>query len=353
MRTTLRGSGPTRRIAIAALAATALPVGAGLVCLAPAAAAAPAAGSASPTSSAAAPGAVGSSSAPGLYAAVTSRGSTRSLHLVDRRTGRVQRTVATVPASDIVEPFADVDVAPDGSVWAVVRTVRQGAYLPYATVLKHYVGRRSVDVLRYATSVRLSPDGRQLAVTVLSPDGDGDGKGSESLRIVTTSGKVLRTLSTLKFPVDAQGNPTLEVGGQHVSGWLTPRTLIVGNGCCDSGSVSLVPAGKASAPNTWPTYDGDGSTQAIGTIGTGTVLIGARLEVGDGVKVPIQTVGVQALTMTATRPRGRQLFIVRDDRGDLGAHVDAFVARAKAAPLVIGTKRFPYKGSGRVVAAYL
>lgn len=170
---------------------------------------------------------------------------------------------------------------------------------------------------------------------------------------MSTSGKLVRTLATRTFPVDKQGWPMQEVGGQRVAGWLNPSTLIVGDGCCDSGTVSIVSATKPSTPNRWPSMGGDGSLQAIGTIGNHSVLV-ARIRLkGDGVKVPLETVGLEALTMTAARPRGRVVDYVADDSGDLNRHVDRFVARAKATPLVIGSKRFPYRGRGTVLAAYL
>lgn len=360
MNTTHRGSGPSRRVVItgvAALAAAALPAGVGIAHAAPAtpSSASPASSSASSASipSGSATARPSAASARGLYAAVVARGSTRTLVLADQRTGKVVRTLASARATDMVEPFVDVDVAPDGSVWAVVRAAAKDRYLPYASSLKHYVGGRTVNVLPYVTSVRLSPNGHQLAITVLSPDGNKDGKGTQALRIATTAGRVLRTLSSVSFPVGKDGNPTVEIGGQRVAGWLTDRTLVVGDGCCDSGSVSLVSAVAPSKAARWPTFSGTGSTRAIGTIGTGTVLVGDRLDVGDGQKVPFATIGVRALTMTAARPKGRQVAQVLDDSGDLTPYIDRFVARAKARPLAIGPKRFPYQGTGTVRAAYL
>ena len=357
MNTTHRRSGPSRRVVItgvAAFAAAALPAGAAFAApLASSASAGASSSAGAPASAAASSSAGASSSDRGLYAAVVARGATHTLVVADQRTGTVVRTLATAQATDIQEPFEDVDLAPDGSVWAVVRATAKGRYLPYASSLKHYVGRKAVTVLPYVTSVRLSPNGRQLAITVLSPDGNKDGKGTQALRIATTSGTVLRTLSTVSFPVDKDGNPTVEIGGQRVAGWLTDRTLVVGDGCCDSGSVSLVSALAPSKATRWPTFSGTGSTRAIGTIGSGTVLVADRLDIGDGVKVPFQTVGVRAVTMTAARPRGRQVQAVRDPDADVTRYIDRFVARAKAKPLAIGPKRFPYKGTGTVRAAYL
>lgn len=343
MATTHRGPGPSRRVVLVALAA-ALPLGTSAVALS---------GPASAASLPTAPAQAAATQAAGVYAAVVARGSTHTLTLVNRSTGKVVRTLASARAYDWQQPFAYVDVAPDGSVWAVVRKTSPNTYLPYASTLVHYTGGKAVNVLPYVTSVRLSPNGKQLAITVLSPDGNKDGKGTQALRIATPSGKVLRTLSATQFPVDKNGDPTVEVGGLRVSGWLNPSTLIVGDGCCDGGSVALASASRPSPATKWPTLFGDGSTRAIGTIGDKTVLVARNRWKGDGQKVPLSVVGVEAVTMSAARPRGSVVAYFPDENPSQDAYVDRFVARAKAKPLAIGTKRYPYKGTGKVVAAYL
>lgn len=350
MSTTHRGPGPSRRVVLAALAATALPLGISAAAPSGPASAAPhptARTTAHPTSQAS------TAAAPAAYAAVVARGTSHSLTLVDRSTGKVVRTLATARADDWQHPFGSVDVAPDGSVWAVVRASRPNTYRPYATWLVHYTRGKAVRVLPYVTSVRVSPNGRQLAITVLSPDGNKDGKGTQSLRIATTSSKVLRTLSAISFPVDKNGMPTVEIGGQKVAGWLNPSTLVVGDGCCDSADVAIVSALKPTDNMKWPRFCADHSATAIGTIGAKTVLVAANRFSGDGQKVPLQLVGMNAVTMTAARPSGKVVISVRDADPTVDRYVGRFVARTKATPLVISTKRFPYKGTGKVVAAYL
>lgn len=294
------------------------------------------------------------STASSTYVAVVARGSVRSLVLVSRNTGRVVRTLDTQRASDIWEPFMDVDLAGDGTVWAVVNTETRG-YQPYRTVLRRYVGTKGVDVLPYATSVRASADSRQLAVTVLSPDGNRDGKGTQSLRIITPRGQVVRTLASMTFPVGRRGWPTVEVGGLHVSGWLNRTQLVVGDGCCDSGSSALVSALKPSRYGRWPAKTGNGSVEAIGVINSTTFLVGSTHISGDGrtPETALRVTGVDAFAVTAAHPNGRLVASVKKADANLVDHVDTLVARAKAVPWVISPKRFPYRGTGTVVRAFL
>lgn len=290
------------------------------------------------------------------YVAVVAKGANRSLVLVQRATGKVVRTLDTGRASDIWEPFTDVDLAPDGTVWAVVNTSAR-TYVPYRTVLRRYSGTRmkGVDVLRYATSVRASADSRQLAVTVLSPDGDGDGKGTQALRVITPQGKLVRTLSSMTFPVDKRGWPTVEVGGLHVSGWLNRTQLVVGDGCCDSGSSGVVSAVKPSRYGRWPARNGNGSVQAIGIVNSTTYVVAETHVTGDGSspEQALRITGVDAFLATATRPNGRLVASIRKDEANVVDHVDTLVARAKAVPWMISTKKFPYRGTGTVVRAFL
>lgn len=286
------------------------------------------------------------------YVAVVAKGTTRTLVLVSRSSGKVVRTLGSEKATDIWEPFRDVDLAPDGTVWAVVQQTRP--FTPYGTMLRQYTGTRVRNVLPYATSVRASADSRQLAVTVLSPDGNHDGKGTQSLRVITPRGKVVRTLASMTFPVDTRGWPTVEVGGLHVSGWLNPAQLVVGDGCCDSGSSAVVPALKPSRYGSWPAKNGDGSLQAIGIINSKTYLVGGLHWSGTGqANDPLRATGVDAFAVTATRPNGRLVASVTKADANLIDYVDTLVARAKAVPWLISTKRFPYRGTGTVVRAFL
>ncbi len=292
-----------------------------------------------------------SARAQGAYVAVVREGSKRYLRVVSRSTGKVLQNVATGRVVDDGEPFLDVDLAPDGSVWAVVSDPRLP--FPYQTRLTHYVGKRVVKSLPYVTSVRVSPDNTRLAISVLSPDGDKDGKGLAALRIAKTSGKVVSTLSSTPFPVDKAGWPTVEIGGMHVNGWLNAKELVVRDGCCDSAGISVVSAVKPSRQSTWPTFGGTGSTMALGTKGS-QVLVARSKEAGDGSEQhPYYSAGIDAYWMTKRNPNGKLFTSVKGEDLDVTRYADSFVRKAGANPLWISPKRFPYRGAGTVVAAYV
>lgn len=371
MNTTRSQGCSRRRVTVAALAVGALPLGLATAASATASTTSRAAiaTSSAVTSSAvttapravAAPGtstlrtatsAPARTGAPTPYAAVIASGTRRTLVLVSRTTGKVLRTLGSERVGTGGEPFVDVDLAADGTVWAVVQ--KTARWSPYAITLRHYTSKRVVNVLPYVTSVRESADARQLAVTVLSPDGNHDGKGTQSLRIVTPSGKLVRNLSSLSFPVDARGWPQVEVGGLRVSGWLNRAQLVVGDGCCDSAVSAVVPALKPSRYGNWPAKAGDGSTRAIGIINSKTFLVGSNHVSGTGqANDPLRITGVDAFTVTASRPSGRLVASIRKPDIELIDYVDTLVARAKAVPWVISAKRFPYSGTGRVLRAFL
>lgn len=283
-----------------------------------------------------------------VYAAVASSGTRRTLQLVSRRTGKVVKVLASGRASDWQEPFRDVDVASDGSVWAVVVDRR----LPgqYGTVLVRYDAAGAHRVLPYATSVRVSPSARTVAVTVLSPDGDGDGRGLEAVRVIRRDGRLVKTLVAQPFPVGSDGSPQAEVGGMNVAGWVSEAQLAVGSGCCDSGGVSIV---SATAPTRRPvTFWGNGGTRAIGVRGS-AVLVQRPREAGNGNTVPFHLVALDGYWVSRARPAGVRVIAIPGEDLDPSRYVDAMNRRAGATPWVVGAKRFPYRGTGRVVAAYV
>lgn len=287
----------------------------------------------------------------GAYVAVVAEGSKRQLRLVSTSTGRVLRNLGWVRRTADEEPFLDVDLASDGSVWVVRRDSSLAPAYQYR--LWRYTGKQAIKSLPYVTSVRVSPDSTRAAVSMLSPDANKDGKGTSALRIVTMRGQIVRTLAQTTFPVNKEGLPTVQIGGLGVAGWLNRAELIVRDGCCDSGSVAIAGADRPSRMSGWPTFSGDGSTTAIGTNTTGTaVLVARNLQTGDGTTVPIQVVGLNTYWVTKSKPRGALVSSTRTER-PLESLVDGMVRSARAVPLVVSPKRFPYRGPGRVVQAFV
>ncbi len=107
--------------------------------------------------------------------------------------------------------------------------------------------------LTYVTSVRPSPDGKTLAYTIVSPDGDGDGRGLEALRVRNVAAGQTKTLARWAFRVNPDdGSPEAETGGLQVKGWLDGGQLVVRKGCCDDGQIAIVSAKTPSNMNRWP-----------------------------------------------------------------------------------------------------
>ncbi len=329
---------------VAALAATAaLTVGA-LPAQAVTPAAAPAATGA--------PAYVVAPSANTLYVAKVNKGNVQSLVVASRATGAVVRTVASGKVVGGNNVFEDVDLAPDGTVWAVQAT--RGAYA--SKLVKYAPGKRGVAVMPYVVAARVSPDGRQLAVSVISPDADHDGKGTASVRVGPVGGSKFTTLGSSTFAVDAKtGDPTQQIAAPIVAGWLGTSALVVEWGCCDDGNVAVIPATRPTAMSTWKALNGDGSTSAIGLLPRGRVLVLRDRIVGDGIKVPLRTVGKEAVSMGAN---GKGWIVwsgkPKDDSTRAWLRLtDQIVAATRAVPLEVTRVRFPFKGAGFVTAAYI
>ncbi|MCH8614032.1 hypothetical protein [Arsenicicoccus dermatophilus] len=201
------------------------------------------------------------------YLAATHTGRTARLQLVDRRTGVVTRTLATAVMKGANNPFTDAGIAPDGTVWAVSR---QGG--PYSSTLLRIKDGRVNTVMPYVASARISPDGTRLAVTVLSPDVNHDGRGTRSVRVGSVTGRGMRTIAQETFPVDAQGQPAVEYQVPHVQTWLGNHHLALWHGCCDDGNVSVISADRVSTPSAWPGRNGDASTEVVGVRGDTAVV---------------------------------------------------------------------------------
>lgn len=291
-------------------------------------------------------------SASDAYVAVVAEGTRRHLRVVSRSSGQVLRTLSTSRVVADVEPYRAADLAPDGSVWAVFADRRLPSM--YQTRLVHIVGGKVVRSLPYVTSVRVSPDGGRLAVSVLAPATRRGGQGRAALQTVRTATGAVSTLASTSFPTDAaSGWPTIEVGGLQVQGWADRATLVVRDGCCDSGNISLVPADVPSRVQNWPVFAGSGSTMAVG-VKAGKVLVVANRWAGDGSeKAPFYSAGVDAFWVSKARPKGTLAGSVKGLDLDVADYADSFVRAQRATPLWIGAKRFPYRGTGTVSAAYL
>lgn len=291
--------------------------------------------------------------APDAYVAVVRSGTRRHLQVVSRSSGKVLRTVATIRGvkSTDIEPITDADLAPDGSVWAVQADRRLPA--GYQSSLVRYVGTKVTMKVPYVTSVRLSPDSTRLAVSVFSPDGDRDGYGLEAVRLLRTNGKAVSTLASYKFPVDrTNGYPMVGGSGWAVRGWFGSTDLIVTAGCCDSGSVSIVPTAKAVPPQKWPTFAGNGDTTALGTKGA-NILVARSRWVGAGTEAdPLNRVGMDVYWMSKSKPKGTFYAFYKGDSIGVDDFVEPLLKKTKAAPVWVSTTHFPYKGAGTILAAY-
>ena len=298
-------------------------------------------------------GAATSTATPDAYVAVVRSGTRRHLQTVSRSSGKVLRTVATIRGvkSGDPEPIMDADLAPDGSVWAVVVDRRLPEWYQWSLV--RYVGTKVTTRVPYVTSVRVSPDSTRLAVTVFSPDGDGDGYGLQAVRLLRPNGKTVSTLAANKFPVDrTHGYATVEGNGWSVRGWLGSTDLILAGGCCDSGSVSIVPTGKAVRPQAWPTFTGSGDTTALGTKGA-NILVTRSRRVGAGTEAdPVRRVGMDVYWMNKKKPKGTFYGFYKGESTGVDKIAEPLLKKTGASPVWLSTRHFPYKGSGTVLAAY-
>ena len=116
--------------------------------------------------------------------------------------------------------------------------------------------RTSTTIVQYATSVAWSPDGKRLAYTVVSPDGDGDGYGLAAVRTISRKGGTPTTLHSFRFPVTrTDGWPAVETGGQRVQAWNGGR-IVLAWGCCGDANTTLLSATKKTntlkSVKAWP-----------------------------------------------------------------------------------------------------
>ncbi|MFN8052694.1 MAG: hypothetical protein U0Q22_14700 [Acidimicrobiales bacterium] len=200
-------------------------------------------------------------------------------------------------------PILDAELASDGTVYVVERTDRTEDALnrPGGTHLVRIDRAGAVSTVKAnVTGSELSPDGTRMAVVILSPDGNGDGKGTQAIRVIDLATGATDTLRSNDVALDDSGQITQEISGVDIVGWTTDQSaLIVEDGCCDSGSVTVVPAHSAGAgsPESWPTISGDHATYALGTDPGGKIIVQRSTFLGDGVNVPMQLDGIEIVTL--------------------------------------------------------
>lgn len=277
------------------------------------------------------------------YLVASHQGRTARLSVVDRRTGAVQRTIATAPMlADGLTPFGDATFARDGSVYAVTR----GAGT-YSSKLIRIAGGRTTLVMPYAVAARVSPDGTRLAVTVMSPDVDRDRKGTGSVRVGSVTGRGgFRTLASSTFPVDRAGEPATEVALPMVHTWSGNHHLVVSRGCCDYNAVSVISADRPARMATWPKVEGTAQTYPVARYADGSVLVPRNVDVGRGTEAdPVRTVRYDLLRVSPARPRGVKVGAVASD-AKVDANLGAFIRRTSGEALVPWVTSLRYRGPG-------
>lgn len=295
----------------------------------------------------AAPTATTAASASKVYAAVAKAGGREYLRLVDTRSGRVTKTLGSGKVTVFGHYFYDIDLAPDGSVYAV--TADSSLKNSYQTRLRRYTGKGVQNLQPYITTVKVAPDGRSLATTALSPDGDGDGYALEALRTATLKGVKVRDLMTWKVPVWGKGtfspgSPVVNAGGTRVLGWLPGSRLAVDWSCCDSGSSWIVPTNRKNQATTLPprnirTLEGTAGTTIIGYKGRSVLQIQS-----DDDHIGRVRWG------TSTNYLGKIVGNAGENFYDRGYEI---ARKYGATPLRISPRTYPYKGAGTVTQASL
>lgn len=279
-----------------------------------------------------------------VYAAVTKSNGREYLRLVDTKTGRVTATLASVKPPPFGY-FKDIDLAPDGSVYAVTHD----GSLPssYQTRLRRYTTKGSTPLQQYILTVKVAPDGKTLATTALSPDGDGDGYGLESLRISSLKGTKMRDLMTDKVGVWPKGSPyaghpAVSAGGTRVLGWLPGGNLAVDWGCCDGGGSWISSSTRKNQSTSMPP-----NRMLRGTFGT--TIIGYK---GASVLQLQMDEDHRPVVRWGTAKNYQGKIVARPGSVDWN-RVEALARKHGATPLRPSPKTFPYRGAGSVLQASL
>lgn len=177
------------------------------------------------------------------------------VELADRVTGAVIRTVEERPAvAGSQSPFLDMDLAPDGTVYLAVLGDNPEWVGQLMIVAPDGTERTSLPFVR---SVRLSPDGRSLAVVVVSPDGDGDGLGLQAVRVLDIDSERITTVFSTPLDIGPDGTADGGTAWYRIESWSPDgQAVIVTEECCDFSNLFVVRTDGSSA-GALPRVDGD------------------------------------------------------------------------------------------------
>ncbi|MCH8613526.1 hypothetical protein [Arsenicicoccus dermatophilus] len=265
------------------------------------------------------------------YLVATHVGRTARLQLVSRATGAVTATLATAPMTGGRNPLQGASIAPDGSVLVV----KEGR-TPYDGQLLRIRGGRVTALMTGVQAAKVSPDGRRLAVTRLSPDTDRDGRGTASLQVGPVSGTGMRPIAEETFPVRGGGLPAHDQAIPMVRTWLGNHDMAVAWGVEDNGNVAVVSADRPSTMRSWPRVSGDSSTDVAGVVGSIAV-------------VPVYVKnGYDMVHVSPARPRGVKVAHLRFTR-DSVTPVKSYLRKIGAAPVDATYARLPYRATKGVV----
>lgn len=221
--------------------------------------------------------------------------------------GAAVREVATAPTfaygdDPAASPFIDGELAPDGTIYVVERS-DPSLYVagrPGGTRLMTVAPDGAVNIVREnVTGSELSPDGTRMAIVVMSPDGDGDGSGTQAIRVIDLATGAVEELWSTDVALDDTGVISVEIGRIDVVGWTADQSsVIVQESCCDSGAVMLMPSsGRSDTPETLPAVRGDHATYALGTDDDGRILVQRTVFEGDGVTVAAEYAGIEVVAL--------------------------------------------------------
>jgi hypothetical protein len=228
------------------------------------------------------------------YVATARDGDDFVVSVVDATSGNVVREVLRSPGFD---PSGFVDgyrestfraetLAPDGTVYLIQNKIDansfdangEGQYEPFASDLIAIAPDGAQRIVRpYVTAFLPTPDWSALIVTVESPDGDGDGKGTQALRRLDLVTGDEQTIASTTFDI-IDGRRGDEGAYVRAQGWTADGSrLVLHESCCDTGQVALVDLNAAGL--SWSTlFDsqlafGDSWTDAIGLAPDGRIYV--------------------------------------------------------------------------------
>ena len=131
-----------------------------------------------------------------------------------------------------------------------------------------------------------------------------------------------------------------------MNGWLPNGDLAMSNGCCDGGWAWV-----ASSTRPTPTSPGWLVPRRGAITGNfGTTIIGYKGAQALAVQWDSESMTSRARWMTKAGPTGK---VVRTVKGSPLDSADSLNKAAGATPLQVSAKKFPYRGPGKVVGAYL